>query len=302
MRLMIVTLLVALFLSCGDDDDVPVPPSSPPTRTAAERVATATSVALTRAPVYTSQDCKVARERLAGSDFVMGEFKEQGRPTWEERFLDVDVVVRAKLVSSHPRIASIRNSNDDGESHYHYPAIEMIFRVFEAFRGSVSFDYIVVWQVGWDYYGSYPDAECVRPESIANLRQDYLYLDDREAVLFLENIHFVEGLENISSKIETFFLARLPSEMKSPSLLEDEQWRWLPHYEGDSFYDRKYPADSLDGASKGTITAQELREVGDKIEELRYTHDLECVYEAYRRARNFNENFEESMKVCARER
>ena len=154
---MLVTVFLTLLLSCGDDEDPPVPPSSPPTRTAAERMAIATSVALTRAPVYTSQDCKAARERPAGSDFVMGEFKEQGQPTWEERFLDVDVVVRAKLVSSHPRIARIRNSNDDGERYY--PAIEMIFRVFEAFRGSVSLDYIVVWQVGWDYYGSYADAE-----------------------------------------------------------------------------------------------------------------------------------------------
>ena len=87
----------------------------------------------------------------------------------------------------------------------------------------------------------------------------------------------------------------------SPSLLEDEQWRWLPHYEGDSFYDRKHSEGSLDSAPKVTVTAQELREVGNKIEELRYTHDLDCVYEAYRRARNLDENLEESMKGCARE-
>lgn len=301
MRLMPVVLLLAL-LSCGDGGpELKSDSSTPtPTWTAAERMATATSVALTREPVYTSEYCKEARERLAGSDFVPAKQAEQGQPTWEERFLDVDLVVRAKLVSSHPRIASIRNSNDDGERHY--PAIEMIFRAFEAFRGSVSLDYIVVWQVGWDYYGSYPDAECVRPESIANLRQDYLYLDDREAVLFLDNIHFLEGLENISSKIETFFLTRLPSEMRSPNLLEDEQWRWLPQHEGGSFYDRKYSADSLESETIGTVTTQELREIGNKVEELRHTHDLDCVYEAYRRARNFNENLEESMKACARER
>ncbi len=261
-------------------------------------MAIATSIALTREPIYTSEDCKVARERLAGSDFVTVEQNEQGRPTWEERFLDVDVVVRAKLVSSHPRIASIRNG-ESGERHY--PAIEMNFRVFEAFRGSVSFDYVVVWQVGWDYYGSYADAQCVRPEDIAALREDYAHLDDREAILFLKGIHSLEWLENITSLRENYFLARLPSETRSPRFLEDEQWRWLPHYEGDSFYDRKHLADSLESETLGTVTIQELREVGNKIKELRYTHDLDCVYEAYRRAHNFNENLEELMKGCARE-
>ena len=62
--------------------------------------------------------------------------------------------------------------------------------------------------------------------------------------------------------------------MRSPSLLEDEQWRWLPHYHGDSFYDRKYSADSLDSAPKGTVTTKELRELGRKIEKLRRTHRL----------------------------
>lgn len=152
-------------------EQLPPTATPSPTPTGPEKIATATRIAQIKELFFASEECKLARERLAGTDFVKIESEEQGRPTWEERFLDVDVVVRAKLVSSHPRIASIRNSNDDGERHY--PAIEMIFRAFEAFRGSVSLDYIVVWQVGWDYYGSYPDAECVRSESIANLRQDY---------------------------------------------------------------------------------------------------------------------------------
>ena len=228
----------------------------------------------------------------------MGEFKEQGRPTWEERFLDVDVVVRAKLVSSHPRIASIKNGNN-GERHY--PAIAMNFRVFEVFKGLVVLDYIVVWEVGWDYYRSHADAQCIRPEDVAAFREEYAYLDDREAILFLKRAHKLEWLDWITSSGDNYFLARLPSEMKSPSLLEDEQWRWLPHYEGNSFYDRKYSADSLVNAPNATVTTRELREVGDNLEELRRTHDLECVYEAYRRARNSNENLEESMKACARE-
>ena len=281
----------------------PFIPTPIPTLTAVEKVALATRTALINEPFYASEECKAARERLAGSDFVMGELKEQGSPTWEERFLDADVVVRAKLVSSHPRVVSILDGKD-GERHY--LAIAMIFRVFEVFRGSVSLDYIVVWQVGWDYYRSHNDAFCVRPESIANLREDYPYFDDREAVLLLKHISNVEGFENISEGSESissyreyYFLARLPIDMRPPSLLENEQWRWLPHYEGDSFYDRKYPVDSLESETIGTVTTQELREVGDKIEELRYTHDLDCVYEAYRRARNFNENLEELMKGCA---
>ena len=164
----------------------------------------------------------------------MGEFKEQGPPTWEERFLDVDVVVRAKLVSSRPRIAGIWEGKYSGR---HYPAIETIFRVSEVFKGSVYADYVV----GWDYYGSYSDAECVRPDSIASLRQDDPYLDDREAVLLLKRIGDVEGFENISASFDKIassrahnFIARLPSEKKSPSLLEDEQWRWLPLYERDA--------------------------------------------------------------------
>ena len=206
--------------------------------------------------------------------------------------------MRAKLHSSHPGVARIGDGTD-GERYY--PVIEMVFRVFEVFKGSVYPDYIVVWQVGWDYYGSYTDAQCVRPEDVAALREEYAYLDDREAILFLKRTHNLEWLESISSYRGTYFMARLPSEMRSPNLLEDEQWRWLPHHEGDSFYDRKYPADSLDSVPKGTITTQELREIGNKIEELRYTHDLDCVYEAYRRARNFEENLEALMKGCARE-
>ena len=306
MRFMIVTLPLVLFLSCGDDD-APVPPSYPPTWTAAERMAVATSIPLTREsiaptrePFYASEDCKAARERLAGSDFVIVDAQERGWPSWEERFLDVDLVVRAKLLSSHPRVVMIKNGND---SERFYPAIEMNFRVFEAFRGSASLDYIVAWQVGWDYYGSGHDAACVRLDDVADLRQpDYTLFDDREAILFLDRPRNVKGLENISSKIENYILARLPSEMRSPNLLEDELWRWLPHHEGDSFYDKKYLIDSPESQAKGAITTQELREVGNKIEELRYTHDLDCVYEAYRRSRNFDEKIEESMKSCARER
>jgi len=263
-----------------------------------EEIAAATSIALAREPFYASEDCKAARERLAGSDFAKVEQNEQGLPTWEERFLNVDEVVRAKLHSSHPRVTRIGDGTD-GERYY--PIIEMIFRVFEVFKGSVyHLDYIVVWQVGWDYYGSYADAQCVRPEDVAALREEYVHLDDREAILFLKRTHNLEWLESISTHSGTYFMARLPSGLKPANLLEDEQWRWLPHYEGDSFYDRKYPADSLDGTPKATITTQELREIGDKLEELQYTHDLDCVYEAYRSARNLNESLEELMKGCAR--
>ena len=171
----------------------PFTPTPSPTPTAPEKIATATSIALIKEPFFASEECKLARERLAGTDFVTVEQNEQGWPTWEERFLDIDVVVRAKLVSNHPRIVSI-NYGRDGERHY--PAIEMNFRVFEAFRGSVSLDYIVVWQVGWDYYGSYKDAACVRPESIANLREEYPHFDDRGAILLLKRTRNVEGLED----------------------------------------------------------------------------------------------------------
>ena len=294
MRLLFVTLFLMPLLSCGDGNapvlyQFPAPGPPPPPQYRVQAASTAGE----------SEDCKLARERLAGSDFAKVEQNEQGLPTWEERFLVVDEVVRAKLHSSYPGVA--RMEGGTGGERY-YPVIEMVFRVLEVFKGSVYQDYIVVWQVGWDYYGSYADAQCVRPEDVAALREEYAYLDDREAVLFLKRIRNLEWLESISSYGVIYFLARLPSGLESANLLEDEQWRWLPHYEGDSFYDRKYPADSLESASSGVFTTQELRGIGDKIEEMRYTHDLECVYEAYRRARNFNENLETLMEACARER
>ncbi len=290
MRLLFVTLFLIPFLSCGDDN-APVPPSYiyPIPQPPQYRVQLAPTA-------VESEDCKLARERLAGSDFVTVEQNEQGSPTWKERFLNVDVVVRAKLHSSHPQMV-ILEDGENGERYY--PVIELVFRVFEVFKGSVFLDYIVVWQVGWDYYGSYADAQCVRPEDIAALREDYAYLDDREAILFLKRAYRLEWLDRITSSGENYFLARLPSGLEPANLLEDEQWRWLPHYEGNSFYDRKYPVDSLESETIGTVTTQELREVDDRIEELGRTHDLECAYEAYRSARNFNENLEELMKGCA---
>ncbi len=302
MRVISAVLLLMALLSCGDDgpelNSDSLTPT--PTWTASEKITAATSVALAREPFSASENCKLAREQSAGSDFVTVEQNEQGWPAWEERFLDVDVVVRAKLHSSHSGITSIRGGKD-GERHY--PAIAMNFRVFEIFKGSVVLDYIVVWQVGWDYYRSHADAaQCVRPEDVAALREEYAYLDDRESILFLKRAYRLEWLDWwIPSSGDNYFLARLPSGLEPADLLEDEQWRWLPHYDGDSFYNKKYSADSLDTETKGTVTTQELREVGDKIEELQYTHDLDCVYEAYKRARNFDENLEELMMACTRE-
>ena len=337
MRILVAVLSATVVLSCGRDEAAvdpaahtptrtPAPTARAPyapmfaptpatTRTPAERIATATSVALTREPFYASESCEAARGRLAGSDLVEVELQEQGHPSWEERFLAVDLVARAKLISSQPVITSRHREEDER----YYPAIKMNFRVFEAFRGSVSLDFIVVWLVGWDYYGSYGDSNCVRPESIADLREELAYFDDSEAILLLKDIHHVEELKDIEARAvvdvhrgvtyymsslpgENYFLARLPSGLRPPNSLEDERWRWLPNYEGDSFYDKKPLRNGLESETRGTVTTQELREVGRKIEKLRSTHDLECVYEAYRRARNYDEDLEASMKGCARER
>ena len=297
MKPLIAILLCLVLVSCGGDVtemSVGTAPPAPPLRMTrnAETVESPTLEAF-----YASGVCEEARERVAGSDLVVGP-KEQGQPSWEERFLDVDVVVRAKLHSMYPQIVPI----DAGESGVrYYPAIGMDFRVFEVFKGSVSLDYIVVWQMGWDYYGDYRDAECVRLEDIADLRKNYAYFDDREAILFLKRTRSVEIFENITSFRENYLISRLPSGVEPLDLLEDEKWRWLPHYKEDSFYNKKYLVDILESETKGTVTRQELREVGRNIERLRHTHDLECVYEAYRRVRNYDENLGELMKSCVRE-
>ena len=235
-------------------------PSS--TQTAVEKMAAATSVALARDEFYGSERCEEARDRLARPDFVEVNVPERGWPTWEERFLSVDLVARAKLLSSNPQMVVI----DDGESDVrYYQAIEMTLRVLEVFRGSVPYDHIVVWQIGWHYYGSYEDARCVRLEDIADHRKDLAHFDDKEAVVFLKSFDNMEvqrdglqpreaGRTSLSLKIPrvvdwsgklsrfrgNYFLARLPDGGEPPNSLKDERWRWLPHYAGDSYHDRKY--------------------------------------------------------------
>ena len=234
-----------------------------------------------------------------GSDIPLVGAEEKGWPTWEERFLNVHVVARAKLQSSRPWMVAL--GDGEGGDRY-YPAIEMNFRVIEVFRGLVPLDLIVVWQVGWDYYTSRDEANCVLLEDIVKRREKYQHLDHVDAVLFLKRTYDLDWLQDVSSYIGNYFLARLPREAEPANNLDTEQWRWLPHFEGDSFYDRKHPQNGLGSETRGTVTREELREVGRDIEELRYTHDLECVYDAHRQARNSEEDIEGLMENCLRKR
>ena len=233
-----------------------------------------------------------------GIDIPLVEVEEKGWPTWEERFLHVDVVVRAKLNSSRPWMVAF--SDGEGRDKY-YPVIERNFRVMEVFRGTVPLDFVVVWQVGWEYYES-KHAHCVELDTIVELRENYEYLDHEEAILFLTRTRNLDWLEDISRWIGNYFIARLPNEMEPPNSLDSEELRWLPLYEGDSFYDRKYPKDSPQSEPGITVTRQELREVGRKIEALRSTHDLKCVNDAYRQARNSEGDIEGLMENCLRKR
>ena len=296
LRIVAIILSVMLLMACGSDapeeyvDIVEITP--------APTLVGSVGGSLFE-PRYSAGRCNTEIEPVMGTDFPLVEGEEQGWPDWEERFLHVNVVARVKLHSIYPGMVAL----DDGKGAYrYYPALQMNFRVFEIFRGSVSLDYLVVWQVGWEYYTSIDDAHCVALEDIVKRRDRYEYLDHDEAILFLTITHNSDWLEDIARYIGNYFVARLPSEMDPPNSLETEQLRWLPNYDGDTFYDRKYPEDSLGIASVGTVTKQELREVGRNLEELRSTHDLECVYNAYRQARIFDEDIEALMEGCVRDR
>lgn len=295
-----IVLISLSLLSCAIAGREAAPPSAPqitdptPTPTVEGR-ATATAVALDLKLFRATEECMEARGRIGGYDRpVPSNEEEGGQPSWEERFLAVDKVVRASMVSMTPQIVSVGGSK-------HYPAIRMEFRVLESFRGSFDLDYIVVWQFARHYYTSYNEANCVRlDEDISSLRTLYAHLDDREAILFLEETHKLDWLGGHLNRWGNYFIARLPSKEVSSDRFEGEQWRWLPQREGDTFYDRKFPADDPEAdETGGTMTTQHLREIGRKIDRDLRGHDLECVYQAYRQARNFGGSLETLVKDCA---
>ena len=192
-----------------------------------------------------------------------------------------------------------------------YPAIRMEFRVIESFRGTFYYDYIWAWQVASHYYSSDDEARCVRlDEDILSLRTPYPHLDNREAILFLEEGHKLDWLgeyvllpveESRRNLRDNHLMARLSSAGVVRNHFESEQWRWLPQREGDTFYDRKYLADDQEAdETRGTVTTQHLREISRKLDKELRTHDLECVYEAYRQVRNFGGSLEPLVNACAR--
>lgn len=142
---------------------------------------------------------------------------------------------------------------------------------------------------------------CIGFEHNANLHDEYVSSDGREAILFLESINGRHWLSGITSKIENYLLSRLPGEAGPSNSLEAERWRLLPYYEGDRFYDRKYSIDGTESEPKGTVTSPELREVGRRMEELGFSHDLQCLQDAYRQARNFDDDLDSLVEKCARE-
>lgn len=293
-------LVSAALLSCGSDRPEQQLPTEVPT---VDAEATATAVAFDRKLFLASEECQEARERIAGYDLPEPSGGEElGQPTWEERFLAVDKVVRARMVSITPELLTTGRGKI-------YPAIRMEFHALESFRGSFDTDYIMAWLVASHYYSSYRETRCVRlDEDISSLRPPYAHLDNREAILFLEEGHKLDWLgEYFSPTIgestlrNNYFLARLPSAGVLPNLFEGEQWRWLPQREGDTFYDRKYLADGPEAdETRDTVTTHRLREIRRKIDRDLRGHDLECVYQAYRQARNFGWSLEALVEDCAR--